>query len=60
MLKTNKRHEIVSFRPFYKSTFDISKNSKQYHRIVKMFVNEGKVEGKKHKSGRPCEMTNRD
>ena len=62
MLTTNKRLEIANFRPFYKSTFDISKNHKNFTELWKclLFIIEGKVEGKKYKSVRPCKITNRN
>ena len=59
MLANSERTEIVKLLKENKTTLEISKIIKRDHRTVKRFVNEGKVDRKKHKTGRPRVTTSR-
>ena len=60
MLTAYERRQIVTNLAIGKSTLEISKILKRDHRTVKRFVEEGKVERKQHKRGRPSVTTSRD
>ena len=60
MLTASERANVVKLLKMKKSTLEISKIIKRDHRTVKKFTNEGKIDRKQHKSGRPRVTTSRD
>ena len=59
MLTASERDNIVNLLMMKSSTLEISKIIKRDHRRVKRFTNEGKVDRKQHKRGRPRMTTSR-
>ena len=60
MLTASERANAVKLLKMKKSTLEISKIIKRDHRTGKRFTNEGKVDRKQHKRGRPRVTTSRD